>query len=96
MTQALSKGRDIPVKDIDRISGLLRRLGANEEALARSRWGGFARVAEQESMAGAARAMARRPGDGSLAWTPRAVCGCAPSPDWLRRTRAWTPPSGGC
>ena len=57
VTQALSKGRDIPVKDIDRISGLLRRLGANEEALARSRWGGFARVAEQESMAGAARAM---------------------------------------
>lgn len=57
VTQALSKGRDIPVADIDRISGLLRRLGANEEALARSRWGGFARVAEQESMAGAARAM---------------------------------------
>lgn len=57
VTEALSKGRDIPVKDIDRISGLLRRLGANEEALARSRWGGFARVAEQESMAGAARAM---------------------------------------
>jgi hypothetical protein len=33
VTQALSKGRDIPVADIDRISGLLRRLGANEEVL---------------------------------------------------------------
>ncbi|MEU5342927.1 hypothetical protein AB0H18_19150 [Streptomyces sp. NPDC020766] len=58
VTQAISKGRDIPVKDVDRIGGLLRRLGANEEALARSRWGGFMRVAEEEGVTGAAR-MAR-------------------------------------